>query len=105
MGLVLLSDFSIMNDTVYSDHRPVTFDMKVNIENDYVSSPPSYMRMQWDNDKTPDFISALNHESCVAKFDEMVAFLDSSEANENSVYTAVDMCVEAIRSAADPLFP
>lgn len=57
-----------------------------------------------ENDKKNDFISALNKECCISKFQEISHIIEHSNVNETSVNQAVGLCIEALRFAADPLF-
>ena len=69
-----------------------------------VSVPAAYDKMIWSEAKCDDFVRALNSAECTSKLDDMVLFIEEATGSEASVGLAVDLCVEALRDAADPIF-
>ena len=98
------TQFEVLSQTEHSDHNPVIFSLDTNhTETDSDYTGETY-RMKWDNDKRDHFVQSLSQDSCREIFDEMLEIMDTNIANEDTVNSAVNVCVNALRTAADPLF-
>ena len=100
----ILDGIEVSSQHEFSDHSPVHFSLKLKHKVKEVSVPAAYDKMIWSEAKCDDFVRALNSAECTSKLDDMVLFIEEATGSEASVGLAVDLCVEALRDAADPIF-
>ena len=97
--------FSVYPMSQFSDHCLLSFELKVKLtNNDLNRNNTCFKKMMWNNDCTNDYKTALGNDECLSMFNDMTNVINSGNTDESSVNQAVDFCVKAIRTAADPLF-
>ena len=99
----LMNDLCVLPQHEFSDHNLITMEIGVRYTIVDVQCR-SYQKMVWDNDKCDEYVHTLNSNDCVSKLNEMAHLIENSDPNETTVNEAVNICVEALRMAADPLF-
>ena len=100
----MFKKFHISPITEFSDHKYIEFSLKVNYEKLEESSISESFRLKWKNDKMQEFVENIKRESCASKLLEMCEIIDQNIMNESQVNKALDLFVEAVHKAADPLF-
>ena len=97
--------FTVLPQTVYSDHCPVQFSLcATRVNNTKGISSNHYYKMIWDENEKEHFVQVLSSETTKSSLDEMDRFTKNVIPNENTVNQAVALLVDALRNAADPLF-
>ena len=60
--------------------------------------------MIWNHQDKDIFVESMQSQDVLSIFNEMIEITERNSVDEVSVNTAVILCTDAIRKAADPLF-
>ena len=96
--------FTVLPQTVFSDHCPVQFSLCATRVNNKGISASHYYKMIWDENEKENFVQVLSSETTKSSLDEMDRFTKNVIPSKNTVNQAVALLVDALRNAADPLF-
>ena len=100
----IIDRFSVSNITEYSDHCMLNLDVMVREVKSSSSGDVTFTKLKWNSDLSQDYIQALNSDTCQGKLNDMLNVISNGDHTAGAVNEAVHMCVDAIRSASDPLF-
>ena len=100
----IFEKFKISPITEFSDHKYIEFTLKAHFDRLKVPKTSEWSRFAWKDEKMQDFVDNIKKESCSSKLLEMCEVIDQNILNESQVHKAINLFVDAIHEAADPLF-
>ena len=103
-----ISDFSVLDPLMYSDHCPIYFELSTSREN-VMPVHGRTERLIWDDDKVDLYVNSLSSEASLHEFHNMLNVINCNRtlsdcANVEAVNLAVKYFTDGIRASADPLF-
>ena len=99
-----INHFSVLPQHPFSDHSAIRFSIVVAQKPCENAFKKTIDKMIWNHQDKDIFVESMQSQDVLSIFSEMIEITERNSVDEVSVNTAVILCTDAIRKAADPLF-
>ena len=96
--------FRLLYFNEFSDHRAIVFEVPLTYYAPYRRITTKTTKLSWNPDFIYQYKESLTGLTCTDKFQQMLCLTEAEAHNEHLVNSAVNLFIDGLRSAADPLF-